>query len=260
MAIPKEISKLIQPASLLSIEIGKSKSEVFRVDLLDGGQGFLKQSSSANVLAEIQQEMAVLRWLGRNLPVPQAICFIQANGSGYFLLSAIRGQNLAEAKGLSPEDCLRLGASFLRKIHSVSIVNCPFLRNLETTLALAKKNMAANLVDESDFDEAHLGKSAQEVYRHLLGTITKGKEDLVFTHGDYCLPNIIVDSGVVSGVVDLSRAGTADRHQDIALFLRSYESNTGVKPDTQIFLREYGLIKNLSEEKLAFYRTLDEFF
>ena len=33
------------------------------------------------------------------------------------------------------------------------------------------------------------------------------EEDLVFTHGDYCLPNVIIDGEEVAGFVDWGRAG-----------------------------------------------------
>lgn len=85
------------------------------------------------------------------------------------------------------------------------------------------------------------------------------EEDLVFTHGDYCFPNIICKDAHISGIVDLGRAGIADRYQDIALFLRSFSSNMG-KPDIQTFLDHYGLIERFDEKKASFYRKLDEFF
>ena len=72
-------------------------------------------------------------------------------------------------------------------------------------------------------------------------------EDLVFTHGDYCLPNIIYHEGKINGVVGLSRVGIADRYQDISLFLRSFEFNVG-NPDLEIFLSEYSLISEFNKK------------
>lgn len=88
-------------------------------------------------------------------------------------------------------------------------------------------------------------------------------EDLVFTHGDFCLPNIILDRGTngdvrIAGLVDCGRAGIADRYQDIALAVRSIVYNFGdiwVAP----FLESYGLPQP-HEEKLRFFTLLDEFF
>jgi aminoglycoside phosphotransferase len=52
-----------------------------------------------------------------------------------------------------------------------------------------------------------------------------GHEDLVFTHGDYCLPNIILKDGKLSGFVDIGRARLADRYQDLGIAFRSLEYN-----------------------------------
>lgn len=85
-------------------------------------------------------------------------------------------------------------------------------------------------------------------------------EDLVFTHGDLCLPNYLVLEGEITGFIDFDRGGVADRYQDIALFLRSFGFNIGNGMDVRdIFCRAYG-IKGLDEEKLYYYRLLDELF
>jgi len=83
-------------------------------------------------------------------------------------------------------------------------------------------------------------------------------EDLAFTHGDFCLPNVLVQGGEVTGMVDWGRAGVADRYQDIALLLRSFDANAGGELDA-VLCREYGLAR-LDWRGIEFYRLLDEFF
>lgn len=258
--LPQAIQDKIHIDSLAANEIGESQSEVFKVSLRAGGFGFLKVSRSEYVLREIADEIAVLDWLSMRLDVPRPLHFLQETGSGYFLMTALAGENLADAAraGLSARECLSLGAKYLRKIHSLPIADCPFRRELKFTLPLAEKNLGLGLVDESDFDAERKGWNAADVYAELREKIP-AQEDLVFTHGDYCFPNILVAGGRVSGVVDLGRAGVADRYQDIALFLRSFESNLAAA-DFDLFLEEYGLIRKLDTQKLEFYRILDEFF
>jgi aminoglycoside phosphotransferase len=83
-------------------------------------------------------------------------------------------------------------------------------------------------------------------------------EDLVFTHGDYCLSNIMISDGEVSGFIDWGRGGVADRYQDLALAIRSIIYNFG-KEHVPLFLDAYG-VKELDEAKIYDYQLLDEFF
>jgi aminoglycoside phosphotransferase len=94
--------------------------------------------------------------------------------------------------------------------HEVSIDQCPFDMSLQGEIERVRFNVTNGLVDEADLESQHQGKSA---------------EDLVFTHGDYCLPNILIDGNEIAGFVDWSRAGVADRYKDIALVIRSLRWN-----------------------------------
>lgn len=257
--LPVGIEKLIHLPSAQQIDIGESKSEVFKVALNDGGISYLKCSSSEYVAAEIEKEIQVLNWLSKWISVPTVIRHIKDQNGVFFLMSAVPVQNLADfSKKSDATKCMTLGARYLKRIHSISIEECPFYRGLNVTLKLAERHLQSGLVDETDFDEERLGLTAQQIFENLKSNLPKN-EDLVFTHGDYCFPNIIVDNGQISGVVDLGRAGIADRYQDIGLFLRSFKLNVG-SPDIDLFLKEYSLIDSLDLKKIEFYKVLDEVF
>ncbi len=155
---------------------------------------------------------------------------------------------------------LEVLAENLKQLHALEIVDCPFNQTLEIKMVQAKFRVLENLVDETDFDVVRLGKTAQEVFRELLETCP-AIEDLVFTHGDYCLPNILIHNLELAGFVDLGRAGIADRYQDLALITRSLESDLNPQFNgwSKYFLEQYGIAKP-EDSKLEFYRLLDEFF
>jgi aminoglycoside phosphotransferase len=81
--------------------------------------------------------------------------------------------------------------------------------------------------------------------------------NLVFTHGDFCLPNVILKNGNVTGFVDWGNAGVADPYQDIALLTRSVSYNFGEDAVKKVF-EIYGVKPNW--KKIHFYQLLDEFF
>ncbi len=90
-------------------------------------------------------------------------------------------------------------------------------------------------------------------------------EDVVVCHGDFCLPNILVDPETLrpTGVVDLGRAGIADRYADLALAVRSLAGplNRQYGPhDARRFLDRYLLGEPADNDRIAFYCLLDEFF
>lgn len=259
MNLPKEVLEFTCNASLSRINTGRSGAEVFKVPLRDTTCGYLKVGTTNFAKSEIEREVKVLSWLEDKLVVPKTLTVKTEGNSFYFLVSEISGRNLADiCREIGSRMTLTLAARFMRGIHSINISDCPFARGLDNTLQFAKDNLMNGLVDDSDFDKERLGRSGEELVQELEHK-TPLKQDLVFTHGDYCLPNIIFFEGDIRGVVDLGRAGISDRYQDIALFLRSFESNLE-KPDSDLFVREYGLIKTIDYEKIEFYKLLDEFF
>jgi aminoglycoside phosphotransferase len=82
----------------------------------------------------------------------------------------------------------------------------------------------------------------------------------VLTHGDYCLPNIIIDPLTlrVNGFVDLGQAGISDRYIDLAIALNTLEHNFG-QGFEHIFFEAYGL-QDVAWSRIKFYQMLDEFF
>jgi len=65
----------------------------------------------------------------------------------------------------------------------------------------------------------------------------------VIGHGDYCLPNVLLAPGGAVHLVDVGRAGLADRHSDLADALRSIRGPLNPQFDeshAQRFLDAYG--------------------
>jgi kanamycin kinase len=55
----------------------------------------------------------------------------------------------------------------------------------------------------------------------------RAKPGNVLIHGDYCLPNVLVEHGRLAGIVDVGRAGLGDPRDDLAAGVWSLQYNFG---------------------------------
>ncbi|MGM0877843.1 MAG: APH(3') family aminoglycoside O-phosphotransferase [Bacillota bacterium] len=253
--IPQSLARLTNGYSWEQITIGHSNAMTF---LLKGSYNQYLKIQPNNSVENLYHEKEKLEWLQGKLSVPEVLYYDKDEVNEYLLITEIEGINASdksyEANLSYLMELLALG---LKTLHSLSIESCPFIQKLDVKIEEAKRRVENRLVDEEDFDEVRKGLKARELFEELISK-KPINEDLVFTHGDYCLPNIIIDKGKVSGFIDLGRAGVSDRYQDLALAIRSITYNFG-KEYIPFFLKEYG-VKELDESKIFYYQLMDEFF
>ena len=247
------------------VQHGHSGAEVWRLEHKEE-RLFLKVAPRSNDPGfSLRDEVEKLRWmLARGLPVPEVLDFFEQGGAEWMLTRALEGQDAA-LTSLEPAWVTHVLAGALRLLHTTSLENCPFDQRLDLKLEGARVRLEAGAVDTEDFDAENLGQDPQKLYQTLFER-RPFQEDLVFCHGDYCLPNIVLlesgaPLGTLSGFVDVGRAGIADRYQDLALVTRSLEGhhNPCFHGLSVLFLERYGL-EHLEQDKLEYYRLLDEFF
>lgn len=235
--------------------LGQSDSSIFLLKAPDRPMLVLKLEE-AGPFSEFVDEAARLDWLAsKDVPCPRVIARAFGAETNWLLLQAVQGTDLASTT-LSPKDQIVILADALKQLHALDIANCPFDHRIEVRIAIAKARTQAGVI-ESDFDETRLGRTTADLFAELQAREPQPGE-LVVTHGDACLPNIIEKNGRFSGFIDCSRLGVADPYQDIALACRSIVHNLG-EEWVQPFLTRYGLDKDDSEKR-DFYCLLDEFF
>lgn len=238
-------------------EIGRSDASVFRLAAPGRPALFVKTEPLCGGPAELPGEAQRLRWLAaQGQPCPRVLELATAHDCHWLLMTAVPGRDLACSPGLPPARIIELAAAALRALHGLDAAVCPFDHRAAQRIGHARRRMLAGLVDEDDFDDERSGQSAAQVFATLQRQQPR-HEDLVVTHGDACLPNLLADDGRFAGFVDCGRLGVADRHQDLALAARSIQYNLGTGWG-QAFLDAYGGL--IDPARLAFYRLLDEFF
>lgn len=260
--LPSSLRHLVDGAAWQVIHGGCSGMDIYRLHRQDQPDRYLKVSPRS-VYQDLCREHERLTWLQGKLPVPEVIAFVEDDAYQYLLISEIAGIDASSDAALSdPTLLVRLLAEGLKQIHAVNYRSCPFDQRLDVVIEEARQRLVNGLVDEDDLDDERRGRTAGSLYDELLAARSGwAEEDLVFTHGDYCLPNIIISAQKrISGFIDWGRAGVADRYQDLALAERSITWNIGqewVGP----FFAAYGLGEHeMDLAKIRFYKLLDEFF
>ena len=263
MDLPGELVARLTGYALQPVHLGESGAAVYRCSAEQLPGRYLKVGAVAAAL-RLDHEAERLRWMkAQGLAVP-AVCEYRVVGTNEYLL-------LEEVPGLAASDpswlplrsqvVTALGEA-LAAFHRTDIRDCPFDHRIERQIESARLRIAAGHVDEADFDEMRRGCAATNLFAELVASVPD-HEDLVFAHGDFCLPNVILHRSAdgdaqVSGFIDCGRAGIADRYQDIALAIRSISFNLS-ESSVDLFLSAYGL-SDLDTDRIAFFTLLDEFF
>ncbi|WP_294470630.1 APH(3') family aminoglycoside O-phosphotransferase [uncultured Ruminococcus sp.] len=250
---PKELLAMINGQALNKNNTGMSGSEVYESDRI-----VLKIHSSADCYRD---EIRMLKWLDGLLPVPKVLYNCVFAGKSYLLMTKMQGKMACDAAYLSsPEVLIPLLADALKRLWSVDISCCPVKRTAD--VELAEIAVRSETLKTTPFMLEEGFSSPAELLDYL--SCHRCEDELVFSHGDLCLPNIFLTGEKLSGFIDTGDAGIADKWRDIALCWRSLKHNTdgtygryeGVDPDR--LFDELGIKKD--SKKLRYYLLLDELF
>jgi len=256
LELPENLLPLVAGYDWNHDTLGQSDSSIYLLKAPDRPMLVLKVEA-AGPFSEFVDEAERLDWLAsQGMPCPRVIARAFDAETNWLLLQAVEGTDLASTT-LSPKDRIVILADALKRLHGLDVADCPFDHRIEKRIAIAGARTEAGLIDEDDFDETRLGRTAADLFAELRARVPSiGK--LVITHGDACLPNIIEKNGRFSGFIDCSRLGVADPYQDIALACHSIAHNLG-EEWVQPFLARYGIDRD-DPEKRDLYCLLDEFF
>ncbi len=261
--IPEQVKCIVGDSAFTRNGVGMSGSEV-----LIFPDYVLKIQE---YLAEAENERSMVAWLAGRLPVPEIPAYCVEENRAYTLMTRIKGEMLCTEKYLTnPELLTELVAEGLKLLWQVDVTQCPYRTSrLEERLKAARWNVEHNLVDLDNVDPETFGEGGFANPLELLEWLEQNRpeEDIVLTHGDFCLPNIFAVGNKISGFIDLGKLGPADRWQDIAIVMRSLKDNLGgaYTPgrvygqfEPQMLLEKLGI--EMDAEKNRYYLLLDELF
>ncbi|MCH5157123.1 MAG: aminoglycoside 3'-phosphotransferase [Clostridiales bacterium] len=261
MFLPSTIAKLLGNQTFRADSIGMSSAGVFIYD-----NAVLKVQHVSN---ETTNEQLMLKFLSERKLAPDVIVHEVVDNTDFILMDKCKGKMLCDRELMNnPSKLMEIASGVLRKLWSIDIASCPVDMSLKYKLKLAEYNVTHNLVALDNVDPSTFGASGrfQDPY-HLLKWLVDNqpREELVVTHGDFCLPNVFFD-GVSAKVIDVGRGGVADKYQDVALLYRSLRDNLRGcyggeylgELDDQMFFSVLGITPDW--DKIDYYILLDELF
>ncbi len=260
-AVPESIRKLTAGKAFSTDGVGMSKAQVMVFE-----DCVLK---IVPYREKNEETVRVMRWLENKLPVPKVLCYECDGERQYLLMSRLPGRMACDAYYLErPDELAARLAEAIRMLWSIDVSDCPRVRDLDTELREARFRVENNLVNLELAEPATFGPGGFKDPEHLLDWLERNRPgyEPALSHGDLCLPNILIDNGRISGLIDLGDTGIGDRWRDIALCWRSMRRNAEgafggkVYPDARAEMLFDALGVKPDAEKLRYYLLLDELF
>ncbi len=243
--LPPELLKLIDLSSLTKNTIGHSSSEVYELKLKDGTNAILKIQylTSRN---DLKDEYERNKWLEGKLNVPKVYYFKELDNYQYYLREKKAGLSAHKIENFAP-----LVGKNLKQIHSIDITNCPFTNNnVDNLLKIA--------IDKIDI----ILPTILEIYpdmnkKSILEFLKNNKPtDTVLVHGDYSLPNILIDDNNEVSLIDLGDVSISTKYFDLYYLRKSFIRNN--KMDYfKAFLESYGL-SEIDEKAMKWMDIIDK--
>jgi aminoglycoside phosphotransferase len=246
----------IDQARVLSEAPGRLGTQIQRLALPSGAQAYLKTAPHGGP-EDLAVEHDRLRWLHGRLPVPEVLAFRVAAGVDQLLVSALPGVPAHQLEGAARDAMLPILADALRRIHAVAVADCPFRRTTQDEVAEASALVARGAIDGHGFQAAHGTSPAEALAQIVALEAAAAPDDRAWTHGDFCLPNVVVHDGRLAGILDWGLARLGDPARDLAMLEGSLRWNLG-DAAVPAFYAIWG--PPPPPERLRFFELLDQLF
>lgn len=227
---PEEFHGFLERARIFDSSCSP-EARVYFLDL-DGGL-YLKTSAGGSLQKEALMDDYFFK---KGLGGPEVVKYISGERD-WLLTSRVRGEDCTHKDYLAdPKRLCDLLATKLRELHETDYSDCPIFDHLTNYLATAERNYQSGRYDLSYFDEKSTLDEAWRVLQEGKGLL---KNDTLL-HGDYCLPNVMLDNWKFSGFIDLGNGGVGDRHVDLFWGAWTLNFNLGTDEYRQRFFDAYG--------------------
>ena len=227
--------EIFHPLLRNTLVYDSSCSSVARVYFLDRDGGLYLKTAPKGTL---ETEAAMARYFHSKGLGAEVLAY-ESLDADWLLTARIPGEDCTDPMYLS--DPVRLcdtTAQLLRMLHDLDTADCPVCRTADY-IATAQANYRENRYDPSLFPDNWGYHTPEEAWKVVEENSKYLKADTLL-HGDYCLPNIMLDHWQFSGFIDLDAGGIGDRHIDLFWGVWSLQFNLKTNRYRDRFLDVYG--------------------
>lgn len=190
--------------------------------------------------------------MGLGVPL---LCYL-SHDRDYLVTQTAIGKGAQHFSG-TPEQLCEILAGAMRRLHQCPASAAPVSSRLQRYWDSADGPFSGGYYDESTqmprFSIAAKTKAwaIMQANRHRL------KADTLI-HGDFCLPNVILNGGQFNAFIDCNMSGLGDRHIDLYWCIWSLQHSLKTDRYTDYFLDQYGRA-NFDEEMLSIIAAFELF-
>ncbi|WP_251616580.1 aminoglycoside 3'-phosphotransferase [Senimuribacter intestinalis] len=246
---PEAVTNYMKDAALYDSSCSPQAKVIF-IDRDDGY--FLKESAAGTLKTEAQMTAYM-----HSLKLSEEVLYYDTfHGKDYLLSRQVQGEDCTHPDYLSePERLCDTMALQLRRLHETDGKGCPVQNRITTYMEVVKCGLDGKSFEPDLFKGIWQFDSFEDARRAAEEGMPLLKKE-VLIHGDYCLPNIILNNWEFSGYIDLDCGGIGDRHIDVLWGIWTLNYNLGTAQYTERFIDGYG--KDLIEpEKLRMIAAME---
>lgn len=207
-----------------------------RVWFFDRDDGFYLKSAPKDTL---KSEADMTRYFHSKGLGAEVVCFL-SDSRDWLLTRRLPGEDCTHRQYLEdPKRLCDTTATLLRRLHELTHSDCPVTDRNAVCFADAEQNYPAGHFDTALFPESWCCSTPEEAWQLIQANRKYLKTDTLL-HGDYCLPNIMLDNWQFSGFLDVGNGGVGDRHFDILWGVWTLFFNLKTNAYYDRFLDAYG--------------------
>ena len=226
-----EIYNIIDKNELKELKLGRSDTKVFKTKLKSNYQEVILKIQYTENKNNLKEEYERLKWIEGKLNTPKAYYYNEKDNIKYLIMEYKKG-----APSFKFDDIgYQLGKA-LKQIHQVNIENCPFNK-------YSPEQLLSNFLDKLDSIYPEIQDNYKDETKETIIEFMKENIpiDKVLTHGDYSMPNILINAGEIS-FIDLGELGISTKYLDIYYLMKSLKINKKEEIFEE-FLKGYGIDK-----------------